>query len=272
MALEENVTEDGETAAGARVGLDTAVTLGGGDLGVVDVAAGDGELLASDDCGEAGKSGRAREDVTTLAVGVLGSGDLGVVSVDDGVGEKHESGSGVGNGRVRGGNSGAAADGVTGGGELPEAVGSVDVHVGEGTGVLGGVNVAEVVGSGSALLEVDSEELAGKSALDSVEEGGLLIGADGVDGREGKSDQTVVVSVLLELSRDGGSSLNSLRSGSDTANDDLVGVDQTRSTGAVTVADVPSLTVELLARGGVVDSVTRSLRRGLQSREDPEIG
>jgi len=150
LALEEDVTEDGDAGAGA--GLDTTVALGGSDLSVVDVAAGDSELLATNDGGEAGESGRAGEDVTTLAVGVLGSGDLGVVGVDDVVGEEHEGGAGVSNGRVGAGNGGTAADGVTSGGELPEAVLSVDVDVGDGTGVLGGVNVAEVVRSGATLL------------------------------------------------------------------------------------------------------------------------
>jgi hypothetical protein len=268
--LEENVTEDGDTGTGA--GLETSVALGAGDLSVVDVAAGDGELAATDDGGEAGESGGAGENVTTLAVGVLGTGDLGVVGVDDVVGEEHEGGSGVGNGGVRAGDSSAAADRVAGGGELPEAVSVVDGDVGDGTGVLGGVNVTEVVRSGAALLQVDGEELAGKSALDSVEEGGLLVRADGVDGREGKSEKTVVVSILLELSGDGGGSLNSLGSGGDTTNDDLVGVDQTGSTGAISVADLPRLASELAARGGVVDSVTGSLRGGLKSGEDPEIG
>jgi len=99
----------------------------------------------------------------------------------------------------------------------------------------------------------------------------LLVRADSVDGRESKSEETVVVSVLLELSRDGGGSLDSLGGGGDTTNNDLIGVDQTGSTGAITVADAPGLTVELAARGGVVDSVTRSLRGGLEGREDPEI-
>jgi hypothetical protein len=270
LALEENVTEDGD--AGARAGLDTSVALRAGDLGVVDVAAGDGELLATNDSRETGESGRAREDVTTLAVRVLGTRDLCVVGVDNVVGKEHKGGAGVSNSRVGAGDGGAATDSVAGGGELPEAACGVDVDIGDGTSVLRAVNVTEVVRSGATLLQVDSEELAGKSALDRVKEGGLLIRADGVDGREGKSEKTVVVSILLELSGDGGGGLNSLRGGGDTTNNDLVGVDQTGSTGAITVADAPGLAIELAARGGIVDGVTRSLRGRLESGEDPEIG
>jgi len=251
--------------------LDTTVALSGGDLSVVDVAAGNDELLATNDGGEAGESGRAGEDVTTLSVVVLGTRDLGVIGVDNGVGEKHEGGAGVSNGGVGAGNSGTAADRVAGGGELPETVGSVYGDVSNGTSVLGGVNVTEVVRTGATLLQVDGEELASKSALDRVEEGGLLVRADGVDGRESKSKKTIVVSVLLELSGDGGGSLNSLGSGSDTTDNDLVGVDLARSTRTITVADSPRLASELAAGGGVVDGVAGSLGRSLESGEDPEI-
>lgn len=270
MSLEENVTEDGDTRTGA--GLDTTVALTTANAGVVDVAAGSDELLATDDGGKAGKRGGARENVTTLLVGVLGAGDLGVVGVDNVVGEEHESGASVSNGRVGAGDGGTAADRVAGSGELPEAVSGVDRDVSDGSGVLGGVDVAKVVRSRATLLQVDGEELASKGVLNSVKEGGLLVRAHGVDGREGKSKKTVVVSVLLELSRDGGSSLDSLGSGGDSTNNNLVGVDNAGSTRAIAVANVPSLAAESAAVSGVVNSVAGSLRGGLQSREDPEIG
>ncbi len=74
--------------------------------------------------------------------------------------------------------------------------------------------------------------------FDSVKEGGLLVRANSVDGREGKSRDCVVVSILLELSRDGGSSLNSLGGGGDSTNNDLVGIDNTGGTRAIAIADV----------------------------------
>lgn len=90
LALEEDVTEDGEANTG--VGLDSTVALGAGDGSVVDVGAGDGELGAADDGGEAGKSGATAEDVSTLAAGVRSAADLFVVGLDDGVGEEEKSG------------------------------------------------------------------------------------------------------------------------------------------------------------------------------------
>jgi hypothetical protein len=82
---------------------------------------------------------------------------------------------------------------------LPEAVGAVDGGVGDGAGVLGAVDEAEVVGAGGALPQVGGEELGLEGVLDGVEEGGLLVGRNGVDAAEGQAEETVVVDVLGEL-------------------------------------------------------------------------
>ena len=72
------------------------------------------------------------------------------------------------------------ADGVAGAGEFPEAIGVVDVDVGDGAVVLAGVDEAEVVGARRALLEVGGEDVGGEDALvdGGVEEGRLWVGGD----------------------------------------------------------------------------------------------
>ena len=106
--------------------------------------------------------------------------------------------------------------------------------------------------------------------LDGVEEGGLLRGADGVDAAERKTEETVVVGILGELSRDLGGGLNCLRGGSDGTDDDLVSVDVAAGAGAVLVADLPGCSRDLLARcGGVVRGVAGALAGGSLGGEDP---
>jgi hypothetical protein len=200
LALEEDVTEDGDTDVGVALETTEAGAGAGRERGVVDVLAGDGEFGAADDDAEGGESSRAGERVTTLSCVVLGTADLGVVGADDGLGEVHEGGAGISNGVNGGAASGTSADRVAGGGELPEAVGGVDVDVGDRAGVLGGVNVAEVVGTGSMVLEGDGEQGRGEVGLDGVEKGLLLSGPDGVDAAHSKTEETVGVNILGELS------------------------------------------------------------------------
>lgn len=143
LALEEDVTEDGKTDT--AVGLETTEALGAGDAAIVHVGAGNGELGATDDGGEAGEGGGAREDVTALGAAVGGTGDLGVVGVDDGVVEEEEGGAGVSDGVDGLGDGGAGADGVAVSGEAPVAFAAVGVDVGDAAGVLGAVDEAKVV-------------------------------------------------------------------------------------------------------------------------------
>lgn len=268
--LEEDVTEDGE--ANTRVRLDTAEAGRASVVGwgVVDVAAWNGEGGASDGDNKVRERGGAREDVATVRLAVGGSVDVRVVRGDGGVWEVHEGGAGVGNGGANAAAGGVArSSAVSVGGELPEAVGLVDVGVGNAAFVCGGVNEAKVVASSLASLQLGGEQRRGKGVLDSVEESGLLVWLDSVDGAESEAKETIVVSVLLELRRDGSGSLNSLGGGSDGANNDCVGVDSTSSTGSITVGDVPGLAAQLLGVRWVVDAVARLLARGQQGGEDP---
>ena len=168
------------------------------------------------------------------------------------------------------GGGGSGADAVAASGELPEALAAVDGDVGDGAGVLGAVDEAEVVAAGFALLQVDGEELLLERRLDGVEEGVLLLRADGVDAAECKTEETIVIGVLSERSRDLGGGLNCLRGGSHGANDDLVGVDVATGARAILVADVPGCSGNLLARcGGVVSGVAGALAGGSLGGEDP---
>jgi hypothetical protein len=95
LALEEDITEDGE--ANARVALDTTVAGGAasGNLGVVDQLTGDNGIVAIDGHGEVGQGGGTGEDVATVGVAVLGARDLLVVGGDNAGGEQEEGGAGV---------------------------------------------------------------------------------------------------------------------------------------------------------------------------------
>lgn len=98
LALEEDITEDGESDA--RVALDTTVAgrAAVSDGGEVDVFTGNDRVVAIDDGGEGRKTGGAGEDITTVLVAVLSAGNLLVVVVDDAVIEQEEGGAGVYNG------------------------------------------------------------------------------------------------------------------------------------------------------------------------------
>ena len=272
LALEEDVAVDGEADAG--VGLDATVAgaAARGDGGVVDVGAGnDGAVAADAEC-QAGEGGGAGEDVAAVGGRVLRARNLSVVRADEGGGGVDEGGAGVSDGVDGGRDEAAGAHGVAGTGELPEAVGGVDRHVGDGAGVLRGVEEAEVVGAWSALLQVDSDNRRRKRGLDVVEEGLLGRRADGVDGRERKAEQAVVVDVLGEFGADGGGSLNSLARNGGAADGDRVGVDDTRRAAAISVLDPPRVAAQLLGRGARgVDAVSRPLRCGKSAGENPAV-
>lgn len=268
--LEEDVAQNSEANAGVGLDATEARSSSRVDGSVVDVAAWDREGLAANGDMEVGKAGRAAEDVATLLAVVRCAGDLLVVCGDGGSRQVHESGASVGDGVTD-----AAGGGVAGThrvatcGEFPEAVGGGHRDVGNGASVLRAVNVAEVVAASGTLLEVGGEERLRKGALDSVEEGGLRSWLDGVDAAESQTKQTIVVGVLGEFRGDGGRSLNSLRSSSHATNDDLVGVDDTARTRAVTVGDVPGVAGLEGARAWVVFGVSGRLTRRRERREDP---
>lgn len=200
---------------------------------------------------------------------VGGAGDLLVVGGDNLVVQEEEGGAGVGN--TLDGGAGLRANLVAVGGEFPEALGVVDVGVGQGAGVLGAVNEAEVVGAGGIVLQGDGEQRGGQGGLHGVEEGGLGLGLDGVDGAEGQTQETVVVGVLGELGADLGGSLDSLAGGLDGADGDGVLVDVTAGGAAITVGDGPGGAAQLGTVVGLVDGVARLLRGRQLLGEDPAI-
>jgi hypothetical protein len=93
LALEENVTEDGQTDA--RVGLETTVGVAGVNSGKANVISGNGSGVVTNLEGQIGGSGAAGENVTTLGRVVLGTINLLVVGVDNAVVEEEQSGTGV---------------------------------------------------------------------------------------------------------------------------------------------------------------------------------
>ena len=73
-----------------------------------------------------------------------------------------------------------------------------------------------------------------------------------IDGAEGQSQQTITLSVLLELGADLRSKLNSLSGHSHTANSHVVRVDVTTCSTAIAVADAPAGAFELLSGARLV--------------------
>ena len=95
LALEEDITEDGE--AKTRVALDTTEAGGaaGADGSVVDVLAGNNGVIVTNGDSEVRQISRAREDVATLDLAVLGSSNLFVVGGDNRVREQEKGGAGI---------------------------------------------------------------------------------------------------------------------------------------------------------------------------------
>lgn len=119
------------------------------------------------------------------------------------------------------------------------------------------------------MLQGDSEQRLVQLALDSVEEGLLRLGLNGVDGAESQAQQTIVVLVLHELLADLLGSLNGLARGLDATNNDGVLVDVTAGRALVTIGDGPGSTRQLGAVAGLVDGVAGLLGSGKLSGEDP---
>lgn len=146
------------------------------------------------------------------------------------------------------------------GSEAPEALGAVNLGVGERAGVLGLVNEAEVVAAGSVVLQGNSEQRRVQLGLHSVEESSLRLGLDGVDGAESQTKQAVVVLVVDELLADLGGSLNRLGRSLDATNHNGVLVDVTASRALVTVGDGPAVASQLgSVAARLVEAVTGRL-------------
>ena len=254
LALEENITENAET--NARVGLDTteaSVAVAGGSK--VDVVTRNDSIVATNLDIEVRKSGAAIKDVSTVGAGVLGSVDLAIVVRDDAVVEEDKGGASVSNGGEGAAASAGATNGVAVGSELPESLAVVNGGVGKVTGVLGGVDESKVVGTGSLVLEGNSEDGGVEAALDVVVKCLLLGGRDGVDGREGQSEETIIAGVQGELAADLSSDFNGLGGCGNATDGYGVLVDYTAGRAAVSIGDFPGSAGDLLAGAGVVGVV-----------------
>lgn len=140
--LEENITEDAEANASVGLNATEASLAARGQWCVRDVRAGHGEGLATDGDVEVRWVAAAGEGVASL-LGVVRATGLGVVGLDDGGWQVEEGGTSIGDGGANAAGGGVVGtDGVTAGGELPEALRVVDWNVGDRAGVLGGVDVA----------------------------------------------------------------------------------------------------------------------------------
>lgn len=268
LALEEDVTDDGETDA--LVTLDTTEAGAAASGRVVDVVARNGALDAANDEGEVGQGGGAGEDVAAVARAVLRILDLLVVGTNDVGRQVDKSSASVGDGVDVSGLGLARTDDKAIGLELPEAVRRIDIDVGDISSVPALNDHAEVVRTHFALLEGDGEQLLGKRRANSVEERFLRRWLNSVDAGESKAQKAIAVDVLGEGGGDGGGGLDGLGGGSHTTHNHLVGVDGTRSTGAIAVRDVPRGAFHLGARlGGIVDGVAGLLVGGHQGGEDP---
>lgn len=152
------------------------------DRGEVDIVTPDSSHVHSTNIDlEIGQLRAAREGNASDGLIVDCPSNLAVVGVDDCRIGKHEGGSGVSDGlATRNSHSRSCTDLKFGGGELPEAVGSVDCGPGEGTVELGGVDVSEFVGADCCRSEIGGKDWHGETGFRIVEESLLLGWLDGV--------------------------------------------------------------------------------------------
>lgn len=127
MALQENVTEDGET--NTRVGLDTSDAGVVSRISVVDQRTGDSGSVRADGNAEVGKIGRAVKDVTTGIVIILCATDLRVVSRNDTIIKKKQCGSGISNSIKA--SARLATDFVAIYSEAPESLRAINAGIGD---------------------------------------------------------------------------------------------------------------------------------------------
>lgn len=155
---------------------------------------------------------------------------------------------------------------------MPEAGGGVDGDGGELALELGRVDVAEFIGASCAVLEVRGEDGAAEERADVGEEGVLLCGADGVQGRKGETYEAVGRGIGGEGAGDLSRKADSLGRHGRTANVHRVGSDGAQGEGAVAVADVECGSGQGgggAGFGGVVDCVARLRRRWEVGVKDP---
>jgi len=274
LALEEDITPNGETDAGVRLDTTKAGSPRSVNGSVVDVVTWHDGLVGADAEGDAGESGAAGIGVATLSGVERGAWDLGVVGLNNSVGEVEEGGSGVGDGINADALERRVADCVAVACKFPETLARDDGDVGDGAIVFGVVDFTEAISAWLTLLQVRSEERRGESALSIGEEGLLRLRLDGVNTIEGKAEETVVGLVIDELSRNSFGELNSLAADGCLADFDKVRVDVPGGGGAITVRDRPGVAGLDFGRfgfGRVVDDVSSLLGTGLLGGEDPTM-
>jgi hypothetical protein len=244
LRLEHGVAVDLET--GTLVALDTAEA---GRVGFVDRRKGNlragnlGHVVRADTDGHVGKSGRAGVDETTNLGVQLGTGNRGVVGLSDLLVNKEKRCTGVGNGvRAHGVRELLVADRELGGCKLPEASLGLDGDPGHLSRDLGGVDLAKLIGTGAVDPQVSNENGLGEVSHDVVKESlrRSLLGAvvDSVEVRESKTNETISVEVIDERLRNLVGKLDGLALDLDASDGDSVGTNNSRSTRAVTVADL----------------------------------
>lgn len=272
LALEEDITPDGETDAGVR--LDTTEAGGPRSVNgsVVDVVTWHDGLVGADAEGDAGESGAAGVGVATLSGIGRGARDLGVVGLNYSVRKVEESGTSVGDGINAGRLERRVTDRVAVACEFPETLGRDDGDVSDAASVFGVVDFTEAISAWLPLLQVRCEERSGES-VDSIGEERLLrLRPDGVDIIKGKAEETVVGLVIDELTRNSFGELNSLAADGCLADFDNVRVDIPRGGRAITVPDRPGVAGLGFGRfgfGRVVDIMSSPLGSGLLGGEDP---
>lgn len=131
----------------ARLTLATVV-----DWSIIEKRTGNEGVIAADANGDAGESGAARKDVSTLGGAVEGSRNLAIVILDDTIWKVEKSGPSVSDSVNSSGLIARIADSITLGAESPKASSAVNWHVGNRPDVFGVIDEAEVIGSGHTLL------------------------------------------------------------------------------------------------------------------------
>ena len=172
LRLEENVAIDAE--ANPCISLDAAKAGAATGRCVDNVASGNDSAVGPNTKGDAGKSRRTREGITSLVGVVFRARDFGVVGRDNVAGKVEESRAGVGDGINGCGCKCTGANRIAVGSKLPEAIGSVHVDVGDGTGVLRSINVTKIIGSWRPFLQVHGEQRSTQRSFGIAEECLLL--------------------------------------------------------------------------------------------------
>ena len=274
LALEEDISEDVEADALARLNASKAGRPAVVNRRIVDVRAWDGGLVSADLKADVRQGGAAGIGVAALGLVKFGTADGFVVGGYDGVIDEQKCGARVGDSVDAVAVDGAVAYCVAGGGKGPKALGAVDGDVDNVAGVRTVIDDAKAVGAGLTLLEVDGEKWGREAGFNIIKKGELLVGLDGIDGGEGQAKEAVVTGVLLELSTDFFGEFDGLASEGRGADSHGVGVDITARRATVAIGNVPGRAAEGfggVGLGWVVDIMAVNFVAGGLGRKDPAI-